>query len=95
MATYVFPVTFPDLDSAQRDGPSLLDALRIAGVDVDLVGKGDVEPDDEAGRRDPGPVTREFRVRAESLEEARGRVHVVTEGQYPPGMVLVGDPSSS
>lgn len=92
MQTFLVPLTFPDLDSAKRDGPSLLDALQIAGVDAELASEPTLESED-AGRRDPGPTTRQFRVRAESVEDAGRRVQVVTEGQFPPGMVLMGEPT--
>jgi hypothetical protein len=91
MDTYTVPVTFPDLDTAKRDAGSLVDALRTAGVHAELAGGPDASHDD-AGRPDPGPTTRELRVRAGSADEARRRVQQVADGQFPPGVVLLGEP---
>lgn len=93
MDTYVVPVTFPDLDTAKRDAGSLVDALRIAGVKAEVVGGPEFEGQDDAGRPDPGPTTRELHVQGEGVDEVRGRVQEVLEGQFPPGMVLLGEPT--
>lgn len=90
MDTYTVPVTFPDLDTAERDADSLVDALGAAGVRAELVG--DVGSPGDAGRPDPGPTTRHLRVRAETPGEARRRVQEVADGQFPPGLLLLGEP---
>lgn len=92
MARYLVPVTFPDLDTATRDAGSLLDALRTAGLTAELV---DAPPDtgDASGRPDPGTTTVELHVHADAPDEALRRVQEVTDGQFPPGMVLLGEPT--
>ena len=93
MDTYVVPVTFPDLDTAKRDASSLVDALRTAGLHAEMADDPRLELEDDADRIDPGPTTRELRVHANSVEEVRDRVQVVVDGQFPPGMVLLGEPT--
>lgn len=92
MDTYLVPVTFPDLDTATRDADSLVDALRTAGLSARFVG-GPVETGDNAARIDPGTTTRELHVHADDAEDARTRVQEVMDGQFPPGMVLLGTPT--
>lgn len=92
MDTYLVPVTFPDLDTAKRDTGSLVEALRTAGLHADVVDAPRLHSDDDAGRPDPGQTTRELRVRADSGDDAHARVRQVVEGQFPPGMVLLGEP---
>lgn len=90
MNTYILPVTFPDLDTAKHDAGTLVDALRTAGVHAELAGGPDLSRDD-AGRPDPGPTTIEVRVHAGSADEARRRVQKAADGQFPPGVVLLGE----
>jgi hypothetical protein len=90
MDTYTVPVTFSDLDAAKHDAGSLVDALRTAGVHAELVGGPELSLHD-AGRADPGPTTRYLRVRAGSADEARRQVQKVADGQFPPGVVLLGE----
>ena len=93
-STFLVPLTFPDLDTARRDAPSLVDALRISGMPAELVGGPGLDVDgDDAGRPDPGPTTREVHVHADDLEHARRHVQTVLDGQFPPGMVLPGEPT--
>ena len=93
MTTFIVPVTFPDLDTAKRDASSLVDALRISGMHAELIGGPGFDSGDDAGRPDPGPTTREVHVEAHDVEHARQHVQMVLEGQFPPGMVLPGEPT--
>ncbi|GAB2475758.1 hypothetical protein GCM10027063_15800 [Promicromonospora xylanilytica] len=93
MENYLIPVTFPDLDSAQRDAASLVDALRAAGLQVRMIDDPGLESPDDSARPDPGPTTRELRLHAGSADEARRRVQEVTDGRFPRGMVLLGEPT--
>ncbi|WP_152232384.1 hypothetical protein [Georgenia ruanii] len=93
METYIVPVTFPDLDTAKRDASSLVDALRTAGLHAEMADDPRLESENDADRLDPGPTTRELHVHAESVEQVRERVRVVVDGQFPPGMVLLGVPT--
>lgn len=86
-------MTFPDLDSAKRDAGSLVDALRAAGLRARLVAVPGLDSPDDAGRPDPGPTTRELHVHAGSADEALRRVQEVTDGRFPAGMVLLGEPT--
>lgn len=92
MEIYVIPVTFPDLDTAKRDGDSFLDALRTAGLTAEMPDGLHDDGEEGAGRPDPGPTTVELRVHAADAGEARRQVETVMDGQFPPGMVLLGDP---
>lgn len=93
MDTYVVPVTFPDLDTAKRDASSLVEALRTAGLHAEMADDPRLDLEDDAGRRDPGPTTRELRVHADGVAEVRERVQMVVDGQFPSGMVLLGEPT--
>jgi hypothetical protein len=90
MDTFIVPVTFPNMDTATRDAGSFQDALRTAGLTAELVGVPDDEAQDDAARPDPGPATFELRVAAADGDEAVRRVQEVADGQFPPGMVLLG-----
>jgi len=92
METYVLPVTFPDLDTAKRDMAPFVQALRAAGLHTEVVGE-NLEAQDDSGREDPGPTTRELRVHATSATQAREQVTTVMDGQFPPGTVLLGEPT--
>jgi hypothetical protein len=91
MDTFIVPMTFPDLDTAKRDAGTLVDALRTAGVHAELADGPGPGSDDDAGRPDPGPTTRELHVRAASAAHARERVQEVVDGQLPAGVVLLGE----
>ncbi|KAE8766010.1 hypothetical protein [Georgenia thermotolerans] len=93
MNTYVIPVTFPDLDTAKRDASLLVDALRTAGLHAEMADDPRMESEDDADRIDPGPTTRELHVHAGSVGEVRERVQTVVDGRFPPGMVLLGEPT--
>ncbi|WP_159794306.1 hypothetical protein [Puerhibacterium puerhi] len=90
MDTFIVPVTFPNLDTATRDSGSFQDALRTAGLTAELVGVPDDDAQDDAARPDPGPATFELRVEAADADEAVRRVQQVADGQFPPGMLLLG-----
>ncbi|QGQ20572.1 hypothetical protein GC089_16995 [Cellulomonas sp. JZ18] len=92
METFVIPVTFPDLDTAKRDGSTFLDRLRTSGLAAEMPDAPVDDGEADAGRPDPGPTTLELQVHAESGEEARRQVETVMDGQFPPGMVLLGEP---
>lgn len=92
MEMFIVPVIFPDLDTAKTDFPIVLDALRTAGLHAEAANEADlVDRGDDADRRDPGPTTRELRVHGDAADEVRRRVLEVVDGQYPEGMVLLGD----
>jgi hypothetical protein len=93
MDTYVIPLTFPDLDTAKHDTDSLVGALHAAGMHAEIAGAAELGSQDDAGRPDSGPTTRELRVHATSADEARLRVQQVVDGQLPPGIVLLGEPT--
>lgn len=93
MENYLIPVTFPDLDTAKRDAGSFVDALRAAGMQARMIADPGLDSPDDSGRPDPGPTTRELRVHAGSADEARRRVQEVTDGQFPRGLVLLGEPT--
>jgi hypothetical protein len=60
---------------------------------AEMMGGPGLDSQDDAGRPDPGPTTRELHVHATSVDEARVRVQRVMDGQFPPGMVLLGEPT--
>ena len=92
METYIVPVIFPDLDTAKTDFRILLDAMRTAGLNAEAANENDlVDRGDDADRPDPGPTTRELHVRGDGASDVRRRVQEVVDGQYPEGMVLLGD----
>jgi len=92
METYIVPVIFPDLDTAKTDFSTVLDALRTAGLNAEAANEDDlVDHGDDADRPDLGPTTRELHVQGEGADEVRRRVQEVVDGQYPEGMVLLGD----
>ncbi|WP_129787137.1 hypothetical protein [Promicromonospora panici] len=93
VANYLIPVTFPDLDTAKNGAGPLVDALRTAGLQAGIVAEPGLDSEDDAGRPDPGPTTRELHVHASSAAEARRRVQEVTDGRFPAGMVLLGEPT--
>lgn len=92
MDTYALRITFPDLDTAKRDAGTLVERLRTAGLTAELADAGTLEGDD-AGSLDPGQTDREVWVHAQSPQQAGERVREVVEGQFPAGMVLVGEPT--
>lgn len=94
METYIVPVIFPDLDTAKRDFAPILEALHTAGLSAEAADDSDLrDSGGDADRPDPGPTTRELHVRADGAEEVRRRVQEVVDGQFPPGMVLLGEPT--
>ncbi|GAA4424937.1 hypothetical protein GCM10023169_22080 [Georgenia halophila] len=95
MEIYIVPVTFPDLDTAKRDAASLVDALQTAGVRAEVGAAPELESGDDSAQTDPGPTTRELRVHASGEDEAGRQVQEVVEGQFPPGMVLLGRPTKA
>ena len=62
---------------------------------ADVVDGPEFESDDDAGRRDPGPTTLQLQVHAGSVDEARQWVQAVLDGHFPPGMVLLGEPTKA
>lgn len=92
METFLITLTFPDLDTAKRDGNTFLDRLRTSGIAAEMPDAPVDDGEEDAGRPDPGPTTLELQVQAESAEVARRHVGTVLDGQFPPGMVLLGDP---
>ena len=93
MENYLIAVTFPDLDTAKTDAEPLVEALRAAGMQARFVPDPGLDSQDDAGRPDPEPITRELHVHASSAEEARRRVQELTDARFPAGMVLLGEPT--
>ncbi|PFG39515.1 hypothetical protein ATJ97_2021 [Georgenia soli] len=92
METFIVPVIFPDLDTAKTDFRIVLEALRTAGLHAEAANESDlVDRGDDADRPDPGPTTRELHVHGQGPDDVRRRVLEVVDGQYPEGMVLLGD----
>ncbi|MCK6210073.1 hypothetical protein KZX45_05900 [Georgenia sp. EYE_87] len=92
MERYIVPMIFLDLDTAKTDFRIVLDALRTAGLNAEAANERDlVDRGDDADRPDPGPTTRELQVHGDGAGEVRCRVQAVVDGQYPEGMVLLGD----
>lgn len=90
---YLIPVTFPDLDTAKNGAEPLVDTLCAAGVQAEIVARPGLDSEDDSGSADPGPTTLELHVHAGSADEARRSVQELTDGRFPAGMVLLGEPT--
>ena len=93
MDTYVVPVIFPDLDTAKDDAGALVAALRQAGLHAELADEAALASQDDAGRPDPGPTTVELLVHGHSGDEVGREVQAVMDGRFPPGTLLLGEPT--
>ncbi|WP_275006723.1 hypothetical protein [Promicromonospora iranensis] len=90
---YLIPVTFPDLAAAKSGTEPLVDTLRAAGIQAEIIAEPGLDSEGDGGRPDPGPTTRELHVHASSADEARRRVQELTDARFPAGMVLLGEPT--